>query len=105
MPTPDMSIMGSLHAGTDHTHVNHLLSTLNVPTISHKVYKVREREVGHSVESVAKESCKNVNCVENINNCENEDGVVEIAGLSDMGWQKSVNTKIKLESVLGWWLA
>ena len=56
----------SLHAGTDHTHVNHLLSTLNVPTMSHKVYKVREREVGHSVESVAKESCKNVNCVENI---------------------------------------
>ena len=49
--------LGSLHAGMGHTHVNHLLSTLNVPTISHKRYEVREREVGRCVETVTQESC------------------------------------------------
>ena len=53
-------VLGSLHAGMGHTHVNHLLSTMNVPTISHKAYKVREREVGSCVEALVKESCNDV---------------------------------------------
>jgi hypothetical protein len=47
-----------------HTHVNHLLSTMNIPTISHKAYKAREREVGHCVETVAQESCSKITCEE-----------------------------------------
>ena len=81
--------LGSLHAGMGHTHVNHLLSTLNVPTISHKGYKVREREVGRCVEAVTQESCKRVICKEKENNPENKKaGVVEMAASYDMGWQK-----------------
>ena len=64
--------LGCLQAGMGHTHVNHLLSTLNVPTISHKGYKVREREVGRCVEAVTQESCKRVICKEKENNSENK---------------------------------
>jgi hypothetical protein len=57
-------VLGSLHAGMGHTHVNHLLSTMNIPTISHKAYKAREREVGHCVETVAQENCSKITCEE-----------------------------------------
>ena len=77
--------LGSLHAGMGHTHVNHLLSTLNVPTISHKGYKVREREVGRCVEAVTQENCKRVICKEKENYSENKKaGVVEMAASYDM---------------------
>ena len=82
-------VLGSLHAGIGHTHVNHLLSTMNVPTISHKAYKVREREVGSCVEALVKESCNDVICKEKNSNVENEKaGVTEMAASYDMGWQK-----------------
>ena len=80
--------LGSLHAGMGHTHVNHLLSTLNVPTISHTAYKAREREVGRCVEAVVQESCKNVICKEKENSQSERAGMVEMAASYDMGWQK-----------------
>ncbi|CAB3997189.1 Hypothetical predicted protein, partial [Paramuricea clavata] len=62
---------------------------MNVPTISHKAYKVREREVGSCVEALVKESCNDVICKEKNSNVENEkDGVTEMAASYDMGWQK-----------------
>ena len=81
-------VLGSLHAGMGHTHVNHVLSTMNVPTISHSTYKTREREVGCCVEAVVKESCKKVICEEKKYNQIEKDGVVEMAASYDMGWQK-----------------
>ena len=82
-------VLGSLHAGMGHTHVNHLLSTMNIPTISHKAYKAREREVGHSVEAVAQKSCRKIICEEKNNSTSvTPDGVVEMAASYDMGWQK-----------------
>ena len=81
-------VLGSLHAGMGHTHVNHLLSTMNVPTISHSTYKTRERKVGCCVEAVVKESCKKVICEEKKYNQIEKDGVVEMAASYDMGWQK-----------------
>ena len=80
--------LGSLHAGMGHTHVNHLLSTLNVPTVSHTAYKAREREVGRCVEAVVQESCKNVICKEKENSQSERAGMVEMAASYDMGWQK-----------------
>ena len=46
--------LGCLHAGIGQTHINNLLSTLNVPTINSVTFKLREREVGKAVGGVAK---------------------------------------------------
>lgn len=60
------AVLGSLHAGMGNTHLNNLLSTMNVPTMNHKLFKRREREVGNALEMVATESCKfNLNLKKN----------------------------------------
>ena len=51
-------VLGSLHAGMGNTHLNNLLSTMNVPTMNHNLCKRREREVGNTLEKVATDSCK-----------------------------------------------
>ena len=40
------------------THPNNLLSTMNVPTMNHNLFKRREREVGNALENVSTDSCK-----------------------------------------------
>ena len=42
-----------LHAGIGETHVNNLLTSMNVPPIHHKTLKRREREAGKGIETVA----------------------------------------------------
>lgn len=49
---------GMLNTGIGETHLNNLLSVLNVPGISKKTLKKREREVGKNVEAIAKECCE-----------------------------------------------
>ena len=51
-------VLGSLHAGLGNTHLNNLLVTMNVPTMNHNLFKIREREVGNALEKVATDSCK-----------------------------------------------
>ena len=51
-------VLGSLHAGMGYTHLNNLLSSMNVPTMNHNLCKRREREVGNALEKVATDSCK-----------------------------------------------
>ena len=51
------AVLGSLHAGMGNTHLNNLLSTMNIPTMNHQLFKRREGEVGNAVENVARESC------------------------------------------------
>ena len=51
-------VLGSLHAGMGYTHLNNLLSTMNVPTMNHNLCKRKEREVGNALEKVATDSCK-----------------------------------------------
>lgn len=51
--------LGCLHAGIGQTHINNVLSTLNVPTLNSVTFKLREREVGKAVEKIAKGSCQN----------------------------------------------
>ena len=45
--------LGALNAGIGQTHLNSLLSCLDIPTINHVTFKAREREVGRALESVA----------------------------------------------------
>ena len=44
---------GMLHAGIGETHVNNLLTAINVPEIHHKTLKRREREAGKGLEALA----------------------------------------------------
>ena len=91
-------VLGSLHAGMGHTHVNHILSTMNVPTISHSAYKAREREVGCCVETVVKESCEKQKYIQI-----EKVGVVEMAASYGMGWQKEERVIThQLGMVLSW---
>ena len=46
-----------INAGMGETHVNTLLSSMNVKPVNHSVLKKREREAGLSIERVAKRSC------------------------------------------------
>ena len=46
-----------LHASIGPTHVNELLSSINVPSVGESTLKAREREVGPQIEKLAKESC------------------------------------------------
>ena len=85
--------LGALNAGIGQTHVNSLLSCLDVPSINHVTFKVREREVGKVVESVAEASCMESCCEERKRavaagaQCDEKD-LVGILVSYDMGWQK-----------------
>lgn len=86
------AVLGSLHAGMGNTHLNNLLSTMNTPTMNHRLFKRREREVGNAVENVARNSCEmNLNLEKNVSELlsgPSTDGLVGIAVSYDMGWQK-----------------
>ena len=85
--------LGALNAGIGHTHVNSLLSCLDIPTVNHVTFKTREREVERAVEHVANGSC--------VASCWKEREIAMAAGAEcdsenlvgvmcsyDMGWQK-----------------
>ena len=52
--------LGCLHAGIGQTHINNILSCMNIPTINSITFKQREREVRQAVEAIAKKSCEKV---------------------------------------------
>lgn len=76
--------LGCLHAGVGNTHLNNLLSTLNVPAMNSSTFKTREREAGKAIEQVAKNSCEQFlnrerdKAIEN-GNKPNENNLVPIA--------------------------
>ena len=82
----------SLHAGIGNIHLNNLLSTMNIPTINHRLFKKREREIRNAVENIARESCKLNFNLEKVmaeqSSRPSADGLVGIAVSYDMGWQK-----------------
>lgn len=47
-----------IHIGIGETQLNNLLPTLNLPTISKRALKAREREIGEIVETIALKSTK-----------------------------------------------
>ena len=84
--------LGSLHAGIGNTHLNNLLSRMNIPTVNHRMFKRREREIGNVVEKVARESCKlNLNLEKAMakqSSVPSTDDLVGNAVSYDMAWQK-----------------
>lgn len=59
-----------INGGFGETHINSILAALNIPSITQKALKKREREVGHQLNSMLEESCKKqLNkelCIENV---------------------------------------
>lgn len=85
--------LGCLHAGIGQTHINNVLSTSNIPTIHSSTFKQREREVGKTIETVARASCQDSLSNEraqilNDGFQPDEDNLVSIPCSFDMGWQK-----------------
>lgn len=87
------AVLGCLHTGIGETHLNNMLSTLNVPCMNPVTFKSREREIGAAVESVAKKSCQQNMSLERNIAIENgakpdSQGLVSLSCSYDMGWQK-----------------
>jgi hypothetical protein len=87
--------LASLHTGIGETHLNSILSTMNIPTISRASFKKREREVGSVIEDVAKKSCEDVTIIEKnsavLTGAEpDENDVIPISVSYDMGWHAEV---------------
>ena len=72
--------LGCLHTGVGNTHLNNLLSTLNVPAMNSSTFKNREREAGKAIELVAKKSCQQFLNLEREKAIEN--GHAAVMGLS-----------------------
>ena len=49
--------LAAIDNGIGFSHVNSILTSLNIPKMTRKAYKIREREVGEVAELVAKGSC------------------------------------------------
>ena len=87
------AVLGTLDAGIGETHLNTILTTMNIPNISRSTFKRREREVGLAVEQVAKKSCVEAVTQEKqmeieIGGVADENGLIPLTCLYDMGWQK-----------------
>lgn len=80
--------LGMLHAGIGPSHVNALLTSINIPPVSQSTFKAREREVGPAIEEVAKASCEEAMEVEKECWRKETEEVVSIGASYDMGWQK-----------------
>ena len=74
-----------LHAGIGPTHVNALLSSLNIRTVSEEA---REREIGPAIENIANKSCDLEMEKEKMEWGFIQDQAVPIGASYDMGWQK-----------------
>ena len=84
---------GCLHASIGQTRINNVLSTLNAPMLNPVTFKLREREVGKAVESVAKSSCQNCSTMEKNKAPQNgvksdEGNLIPIPCSFEMGWQR-----------------
>ena len=80
-----------LHAGMGATHVNALLSSLNIPPVNGDTLKAREREIiGPAIEDIANTSCECMLEEEKKQWGRTERGkeIVPIGASYDMGWQK-----------------
>ncbi len=82
--------IGKSAHGIGETHLNTVLATMNIPTMSRANFKKREREVGPVTEGVAKKSCEDVAIMEKnsaiLTRAEND--LTPISVSYNMGWQK-----------------
>ena len=79
-----------LHAGMGATHVNALLSSLNIPPVHGDTLKAREREIGLAIEDIANTSCERMLEEEKkqLGSTERVNETVPVGASYDMGWQK-----------------
>ena len=70
------------------THVNALLSSLNIPTLCVSTLKAREREIGPAIENIANKSCDLEMEEEKMEWGCIQEKAVPIGASYDMGWQK-----------------
>lgn len=79
-----------LHAGLGATHVNTLLSSLNIPSVCKCTLKEREREIGPAIENIANQSCELGMEDEKMEwgSTRHQTEAVAIGASYDMGWQK-----------------
>lgn len=49
---------GMINGGFGEAHVNSLLAVLNIPGISKRGLKEREREIGSTLDQMAEDSCR-----------------------------------------------
>ena len=75
------------------SHVNSILTALDVPNMTRKTYKAREREVGKIAEGVAKETCKvmfdeECELVKENGGTGDSEGLLPLYVSYDMGWSK-----------------
>lgn len=87
------AVLGSLHTGIGATHLDNLLSTLNVPPLNENSFENRERELGLAVEKLAKKRCKDSMlpvCERNavLQKGENSDGCVSVSALLIWGGKR-----------------
>lgn len=67
-----LSFLGALDGGMGETHVNKLMTCLDIPKITDKIFKKHEIEVGQAAEELAMESCEEAARVERVLTLENE---------------------------------
>ncbi|XP_011859083.1 PREDICTED: uncharacterized protein LOC105556597 [Vollenhovia emeryi] len=72
------AVIGMLHGGLGHTHLNKLLSCLNIPTINFKTFKRYEQEIGQATESIARESCLNAADLKRRHTLENKENIEQL---------------------------
>lgn len=56
--------IGTLNTGIGLTHLNNVLSSLNIPELHRKTFKTYENEVGPELEKMAEDSCKRATLLE-----------------------------------------
>lgn len=66
---------GALHAGLGHTSTNKLFQVLNIPFMTARTFKRYEREIGPTVEEVAKESCEEATELERLLTIKNRESL------------------------------
>jgi len=77
-----------LHAGMGATHVNALLSSINILTVCEATLKAREREIGLAIEKIANQSCDLEMEEEKKEWGFTQLQAGQIGASYDMGWQK-----------------
>ena len=82
-------VLGTLHSGNGNTQLEHLLSPMDVKSMTSKTYKSIERRVGPQIEKVARTSFSNWLDQE----VKSTDGNNDLAISYDMGWQKRGNAR------------
>ncbi len=80
---------GAIHAGMGHRQAESFLTTIGVPSLHHKTFKRREREVASAIHAVAEQSCSEALQEEaNLSAADVPDGPTQGTFKYDMCWQK-----------------